>query len=29
MPEEFKKAKTTSHFGFVFNENWGREITLL
>ena len=25
--EEFKNAKITGHFGFVFEENWGREIT--
>jgi len=25
--EEFKNATITGHFGFVFEENWGREIT--
>ena len=27
MPEEFKIATITGHFGFVFEENSGREVT--
>ena len=27
MPEEFKNATVTGHFGFVFEENSVREIT--
>ena len=26
MPEKFEKALISSHFGFVFEENSGREI---
>ena len=26
-PMEFKNAPITGQFGFVFKENWGREIT--
>jgi len=29
VPEEFENAKIIGHFGFVFKENWGREITRL
>ena len=28
-PEKFENATIIGHFGFVFEENWGREITCL
>lgn len=27
MPEKIKNATITDHFGFVFEEDWVREIT--
>ena len=26
MPEEFENVTLTGHFGFVFEENWGRKL---
>jgi len=27
-PEKFNNATITGHFGFVFQEKWGKEITM-